>query len=496
MMNIPINFNIPSTNKLGNNLNTNQQIKGVGDFMGKEFSLNNSINSNSSTEKYENKLSGSKLNFESEDDVKNTLSDFEDVLNKLIEEDKDLKLNEDISFLQSIVALFSQNNNQEDTSINSMNTTDINLDLLSINKGFNNIDINTIKELKGNISLDKAWELLNNSNSTLDINLDKLRSVDLEKISTNKELDTNIMNTDFGADMKSDINLEVDSNINTEDKLEASVEVNSDLEIDSDMILEFTQQLDNDFIDNFKKLDTLEEKKDAILTEFKEFVSSYVDAKKGASAELNDFYSAFKTNFELENNFNKLKNKNFNLESMNSNDIIELLGSNVSNTAFAETLNASKANKLTDVVLYQETLIEDLQNTIIQMNNYNIRQLKIKLSPKELGEMTIDISQLNDISNIRLTMANKETLDLVKSNLGEIVEHLKESNLISDTSTVTIEADTSNKESFSSSFGNSSTNKERNSSAKNERNISENNDTSIDTNTIETKDTNLLNILA
>ena len=447
MLNIPMNFNVLNSTQLGTNTsNLNQNLNDTGDFMGIEFNIKSSkVSDVSNIENYDNRLNNLKTDTELADDIKDIVSSFEDVLNKLIEEDEELTLNEDISFLQSIIALFNQNNT-DDMDNNSLYNSDINTDFMIKNSDINT-DFVIDKSLKNtnfvaesNISLDNNWQLLNN------------------ELTLNKDLVSD-----------------------------------SNLLLDSDLALEFIQELDDNFIENFKKLDTIDAKKEVLIKEFKEFILLQ-DSSSNTNVELDDFYSAFKTNLKLSTDNNSLKDST--LESLNSNDIIELLGNN-SITVSDKSLQEVKFKDLDNLVLHQETLIDDLQDTLVQMKNYNLRQLKIKLSPKELGDMTIDISQVNDISNIKLILSNKETLDLVESNLKEIIEHLRESNLISKSSSITVEADTSQSKSFSSSFeGYSLGNKSKQETNFDEAITDESNYTSIDADIKKDSNTNILNILA
>ena len=110
--------------------------------------------------------------------------------------------------------------------------------------------------------------------------------------------------------------------------------------------------------------------------------------------------------------------------------------------------------------------------------------------------MTIDISQINDVSNIKLIISNEDTLNLVKSNLSEIIENLKEKNLITDSSIVTIETETKqNESSFSNTQDFSSNNNQRNNSKQTKENDIHA-DAPVDASITESKDEGILNILA
>ena len=98
------------------------------------------------------------------------------------------------------------------------------------------------------------------------------------------------------------------------------------------------------------------------------------------------------------------------------------------------------------------------------MKNNNINQLKIKLTPRELGDMVIDISKNNTDSVVKIIASNKDTLDIIKSNLSDITKHLREINLISDNSTVSV--DSSSEFSSFDGFSESNTSKRQENSKK------------------------------
>lgn len=265
----------------------------------------------------------------------------------------------------------------------------------------------------------------------------------------------------------------------------------------NDLALEFIKHIDSDFIKNFEKLETLQLKKEALAESFQEFLGS-----KSTESEINDigingFYNIFKTMSDSSNKTTMNLNDTAidSIESLDASDMIELLNHMNDSSKTMETSQSDKSINTNTFVLNQETLSEDLYSTIIHMKNINLKQLKLKLSPKELGDMTIDVSQLDNVSKIILTVSNQDTLNIIKSNLKEILEHLKSSGLISSESSITVQAEGSKKDSFSEFNGFYSNEKKQNKnsladSATNTDSLSGTEDVQIKTNS------RILNILA
>lgn len=265
----------------------------------------------------------------------------------------------------------------------------------------------------------------------------------------------------------------------------------------NDLALEFIKHIDSDFIKNFEKLETLKLKKEALAESFQEFLGSKSMESEIDDIGINGFYNIFKTMSDSSNKTTMNLNDTAidSIESLDASDMIELLNHMNDSSKTMETSQSDKSINTNTFVLNQETLSEDLYSTIIHMKNINLKQLKLKLSPKELGDMTIDVSQLDNVSKIILTVSNQDTLNIIKSNLKEILEHLKSSGLISSESSITVQAEGSKKDSFSEFNGFYSNEKKQNKnsladSATNIDSLSGTEDVQIKTNS------RILNILA
>lgn len=265
------------------------------------------------------------------------------------------------------------------------------------------------------------------------------------------------------------------------------------------MHLEFLKDIDKDFLNKLKSLDSLLDKKEMLIQKFEEFSKSYTLEDESSNIDVNGFYNAFKTNKEVSFKSSvELKDVSVDnidsIEGIDTSDMIEFLNQNDNSSKSIDSINSSKPINFKTFVLNQETLVDDLHSTILNMKNSHLKQLKLKLSPKELGEMTIDISQLDNVSKIVLTVSNQDTLNIIKSNLKLILEHLKDAKLVSSDSSIVVQSEQSNKDTFSTFSGFNS--KNNNNKKDTFDNLSNDNISSIDEQASLNTHSNILNILA
>nr|WP_274601634.1 flagellar hook-length control protein FliK [Clostridium rhizosphaerae] len=63
------------------------------------------------------------------------------------------------------------------------------------------------------------------------------------------------------------------------------------------------------------------------------------------------------------------------------------------------------------------------------MDINNLKELSVKIMPKDLGQMVIRLTMDNGIMKANITATNKETYDLLNSQLPAISKQLSEQNL-------------------------------------------------------------------
>lgn len=491
-MNIPINFNIVESinntagKKLGDTLNiiNNESFENIiSNITGKSSSLiDKDFNNNENNES---------TNLYTKDEIKDSLSLFEDLLTDLINSDEDIEINEDFSFLQNVIQLLISNsktiqvdeNDNFNVDIDSLNSNISNKYNLVDNsiESFINSPINNSVDSYTNNPTDSFVDTMylnisNNENSIFESTYNKgfeienfkeaIISINKTNINSNIDTNTNTVSKnnnnnnvlDFTSETissNSEINLTKENLVSIIDKkiiIDNFQELN--LSKDTNLILEFMSTLDEKDILTIENLYNVNLKKDALINNYKEFlidnynyVSNNTSMNESKDMSIDAFYNTFKTSSKA-NNVKNYKN----IDSLDSNGLIDLL-SNTSILKANNTDNSFKSTNINNLVLHRDNISKDLQSSVLHMKNSNIKQLKLRLTPRELGEMIIDISQVDNISNIKLTVSNDETLSLMQKNLKEIIYSLKEANLISENSSVVVQSGNTQREFSSDSNG-------------------------------------------
>lgn len=89
-----------------------------------------------------------------------------------------------------------------------------------------------------------------------------------------------------------------------------------------------------------------------------------------------------------------------------------------------KTMDASKV-ETPNVVIDKSSLGADVIKTIKFMEINNVKDLTVKMNPKELGEITIKIIVESGVMKASLTAQNKETYNLLNQNMQDITDKLK-----------------------------------------------------------------------
>ncbi|WP_050607013.1 flagellar hook-length control protein FliK [Clostridium niameyense] len=83
----------------------------------------------------------------------------------------------------------------------------------------------------------------------------------------------------------------------------------------------------------------------------------------------------------------------------------------------------------TNIVLNKDTLNNDLIKAIKFMNINDIKDLTVKIMPKELGEVVIKLTMESGIMKANIAATSKETYNLLNANLNHIEDQLQQNNI-------------------------------------------------------------------
>ena len=73
-----------------------------------------------------------------------------------------------------------------------------------------------------------------------------------------------------------------------------------------------------------------------------------------------------------------------------------------------------------------------------------MESLNVKFNPRDLGEISINISKNNEESNLLITIDNDNVFDFVNKNIEDIKNHLKDTNIDIKDVFITVKSDNEN----------------------------------------------------
>lgn len=86
-------------------------------------------------------------------------------------------------------------------------------------------------------------------------------------------------------------------------------------------------------------------------------------------------------------------------------------------------------NNISSATVFKDTMDEDIVKNLRFMIRNQVQELKVKIYPKELGEMTIKILSEEGIMRAEIKATSKETYNLLNSNINEIKKSLSNENI-------------------------------------------------------------------
>lgn len=137
----------------------------------------------------------------------------------------------------------------------------------------------------------------------------------------------------------------------------------------------------------------------------------------------------FTRNVGITSNMDSIKESN-----LKTDDMINLLNSKQPSFISRESVTISNADNAQ--IIRQDFLFDDINSVIHRMSSNNLKELKLRLKPRELGEILITISKKNGSTNISFAVSNEDSFKLIQSNIKGIEAHLKQVNLISGDSKI------------------------------------------------------------
>lgn len=388
------------------------------DFLSKEVNLNNkdSINNSSKNIKSNTKTTVDEKSIEenqitTEELTSEILEKIEEVLNN-----EDLKINSEDEALEEILCLLLNliEVNLKDFSENNTNNIEGSENILS--KLFKE-DETSILNFNKDIYLNRENEVLKNINDLIEKYLNKSKKN--EFLSPSNSL--NEINKELLNEIRNLISIMPESSIK---EIEGKLKTDVSKEILNTLILNTNKELEP--IKDISKDST--QKNDIN----KDNIDNVEANIKKSESKIN-----IKENTNEENLHERKTSKDNNIDKKEEKILMKFLDED-SSQSFSKTLNYyDKLNKINSTVevikepiaINKESINLDIIKNVKYMVRNAVEELKVKIYPKELGEMTIKILSEEGIMKAEIKATSKETYNLLNSNLNEIKKTLENQNI-------------------------------------------------------------------
>jgi len=95
-----------------------------------------------------------------------------------------------------------------------------------------------------------------------------------------------------------------------------------------------------------------------------------------------------------------------------------------------------------NIVINKSTFANDILKTVKYMEINNLKDLTVKINPKELGEIIIKVTTEGGVMKANITAQNKEALNLLNAHLSELNDKLQQNNIRIESLNINIYEDT------------------------------------------------------
>ncbi|OFI06809.1 flagellar hook-length control protein FliK [Clostridium acetireducens DSM 10703] len=299
--------------------------------------------------------------------------------------------------------------------------------------------------LQGNLTKEDLKNIMPNENA--ENTIDKIKISIVEKVLLNNlplDGDKNITKQDVFKSLPNIIK-DLTETLNNNEKVD--IKDNKFLNI----VSKIQQKIENIFGENNTLKGT-----DNLLDKIKNEISLLIDESKLGNLVNHNKSNSISTNNSILQNEEYMNTSKISIENLeNSNNEENNLLNNSQNNSeedFLENLVSSKGeDKISKVTNFMnqfnnvnvDNLSKVEENIVINKSNFNndiikavkfmqlndLKELSVKVMPKELGELVISLTVEKGVMKANISAANKEAYNILNSNLEEITSKIQENNI-------------------------------------------------------------------
>lgn len=310
---------------------------------------------------------------------------------------------------------------------NSLNTTDNSKNLLELISVLNELGIN-IKDLNQNVPNNKVEAVVSQISPKTDTT--QAQSIEQGKVATNQQ--SNALPAE--ANHAQDKNVIPSAAVQVNQVISSKNTNASDLEEIQALVSDIKKQIN----------DLLEASRGTVNS----------DGVKEAKSESNiiDLNTATKFNFNSDSSKEKSTDSNQKEVVTKENQILKSLIKDKEDTPVNRftlltnnsTISNPAVNKTTVPVINKETVVADVIKTVKYMVTDGVKELAVKINPKELGQVVITLVQEDGAIKASIKATSKDTYNMLAQNLNEMKKSLAEQNIKVQAVDISLNQETNN----------------------------------------------------
>lgn len=315
------------------------------------------------------------------------------------------------------------------------------------------IDYNLIFNLLNNL------KLFNNEESLQHV--DKV-NIDLDKVESSDNICSNVNETELNIISNSN---EINTNLLSSKELEVLKDLKNKFEIVNnettgielnDKEIEVLKKLDsiisNKKIENDSEMPDINKLSDVEIENSQNRINDKtVNSEKFSQLETSN--TTDKLNLIRNNELDEEKDKDKELNTLENilngdNDSNFIINNNQVINKEANSINTISRQEAP--IIRQEYIGEDIIKTVKYLKASGQEEITIKISPRELGDMTIKLINNHEEASVAIVISKSDVFNLINENQSEIAKHLKDLNINVKEISVEMKGNTQN--SFSSNL--------------------------------------------
>ncbi|WP_343347660.1 flagellar hook-length control protein FliK [Terrisporobacter petrolearius] len=318
------------------------------------------------------------------------------------------------------------------------------------------IDYNLILNLLNNLKLFNNEESLQHADK-VSINLDKMESSDnicsnVNETEPNIISNSNQINTSLLSSQELEVLKDLNSKFEIVNNETIGIELN-DKEIE--VLKKIENIMPNNKIENDSEIPQINKLSDVKVENSENSINrnndKIVNSEKFSQLETSN--TTDKLNLIRNNELDEEKDKDKELNTLENilngdNDNNFILNHNQVINKDSNSINVTSRQEVP--IIRQEYIGEDIIKTVKYLKASGQEEITIKISPRELGDMTIKLINNHEEASVAIVISKSDVFNLINENQSEIAKHLKDLNINVKEITVEMKGNTQN--SFSSNL--------------------------------------------